>query len=121
MPEWQLPAETASVPLARRLATDALTDVPQRTLEVVALVVSELVTNCLRHAGTDLHLKVTQRSDHVQVEVSDHGRGRPARKSPPPSVAHGRGLQIVQALTRGWGVVPAAAGAGKTVWCSVAI
>jgi hypothetical protein len=34
---------------------------------------------------------------------------------------HGRGLQIVGGLAQGWGVIPATAGAGKTVWCTVAM
>lgn len=121
MPEWTLPSDTASVSVARRLATDVLTDVPSDKVEVVALVVSELTTNCVRHARTEFRLKVIRNSNHVHVEVTDRADGEPAVKTPPPSEAHGRGLQIVQTLARGWGVVPAASGSGKTVWCTLAL
>ena len=121
MPEWTLPSAATSVALARRLATEGLRGVPTDTVDVVALVVSELVTNCIRHAHTDFDLKVTHFADRVDIEVTDRGRGRPALKSPPPSVAHGRGLQVVQSLSARWGVVPAGSGAGKTVWCTVPV
>lgn len=90
-------------------------------MESVVLVVSELATNSVRHANTNFQLKITLAENQVRIEVTDQGRGLPAVKTPPPTVPHGRGLQIVQGLTRKWGVVPAPSGSGKTVWCTVAI
>lgn len=121
MPEWTLPAQPASVPLARRLVSNALSGVSAETAETVALLVSELVTNCVRHAHTDFRLRVSQSSDQVRLEVTDRSDRRPALKHPTPADAHGRGLQIVQVLARRWGVLPADGSAGKTVWCTVAV
>ena len=119
MPEWTLPAATSSVPRARRLAVDSLDDVPGDVLDAIALVVSELVTNAVRHARTEITVKVARRADRVEIEVTDQGGGQVTLQAPPPSVAHGRGLQLVQTLTRRWGVIPAGSGSGKTVWCTV--
>ena len=119
MPEWTLPSEPASVPMARQLAAQALEGISPLALDNVALVVSELVTNCVRHARTDFRLRVSHDADGIHVEVTDSAAGRPAIKNPSPAQAHGRGLHIVQALTRNWGVVPDPAGTGKTVWCTV--
>jgi two-component sensor histidine kinase len=122
MPEWTLPSETASIPLARKLATDALPGLSRDSLDSVAMVVSELATNCVRHAGTVFRLTVArQQTDLVRIDVMDSDAGRPVLGNPSPAQLHGRGLQIVQALARQWGVVPAALGAGKTVWCTVAV
>jgi anti-sigma regulatory factor (Ser/Thr protein kinase) len=119
MPEWTLPSESASVPLARRVATNSLPGLPATVLADVALVVSELATNCVRHAHTDFHLRVERHVDEVRVEVTDGGRGDPRPQTPEASQPHGRGLHIVQVVARQWGVVPA--GSGKTVWCTIAL
>ena len=121
MPEWTLPSEPASVPRARDLVTDALVGVTSPALDDIALVVSELATNCVRHAKTQFRLRVSHDGDGVHLEVTDYGAGRPAVANPSPEQTHGRGLYLVQALTRGWGVIPATAGAGKTVWCTVSL
>jgi signal transduction histidine kinase len=120
MPEWTLPAETRSVGKARRLTTGAMPDVPASARERVALVVSELVTNCIRHAGTELALKLTRNNGTVLVEVTDYGKGRPKLLAPAPAEPHGRGLMMVQALARQWGVTDNV-DHGKTVWCTIAL
>lgn len=121
MREWTLPARTDSVPLARRLAVESLPGVSGVASETVALVVSELVTNCVRHAGTEFRLRVISNPNQIQVEVTDTAGGQPRVKQPAPTDPHGRGLQIVETLARRWGVVPAGDGTGKTVWCTVAL
>ena len=122
MPEWTLRSETASIPLARKLATDALPGLSSDSLDAIALVVSELATNCVRHAGTVFRLEVArQRTDLVWIDVTDNDAGQPVVGNPTPAQLHGRGLHIVAALARQWGVVPAALGVGKTVWCTVAV
>ena len=80
------------------------------------LVVSELVTNSVVHAGSVLHLAVSAAEGRVRVAVHDHGGGAPrAREERLAEHVGGRGLQLVRAVTRGWGVLPARHG-GKTVW-----
>jgi anti-sigma regulatory factor (Ser/Thr protein kinase) len=121
MSEWQLPATAESVPLARRLALESVPDVSAEVRDRIALVVSELVTNCVRHARTDFRLEVTPRRRAVHISVTDQGSGKVDVKHPSLLEPHGRGLQIVGGLAQGWGVIPATAGAGKTVWCTVAM
>jgi anti-sigma regulatory factor (Ser/Thr protein kinase) len=121
VPEWALPSDKASVPRARQLATDALPGLSQQSLQTVALVVSELVTNCVLHAGTEFQLRVWREEGQVRVEVTDGSQRRPTPRTPPPTQPHGRGLQIVELLARRWGVIPARSGTGKTVWCSIAV
>jgi anti-sigma regulatory factor (Ser/Thr protein kinase) len=120
MPEWTLPAETRSVGRARRLTAGALVNESASARERVTLVVSELVTNCIRHAGTELALKLTHRNDTVLVEVTDFGSGRPRLLDPAPAEPHGRGLMLVEALSGQWGVTNNA-DRSKTVWCTIAL
>jgi signal transduction histidine kinase len=121
MPNWTLPSQAASVPLARRLAIEALPGLAPESLEAVALVVSELVTNCVRHAGTEVRLMVQRRGGEVRVEVSDSGSGVPTLQHPTPQQPHGRGLQVVDSLSQTWGIVPASSNEGKTIWCALAV
>jgi anti-sigma regulatory factor (Ser/Thr protein kinase) len=75
-------------------------------LDDLRLLVSELVTNSVRHAQTkDVRLRVTVAGDMVRVEVSDAGRGfSPAPQAPAVERAGGWGLYLVDRLTDRWGV-----------------
>jgi serine/threonine-protein kinase RsbW len=121
MPEWILASQAESVGRARRLAVAALPGLSTASAQAVALIVSELATNCVRHAGTDFRLRVTQQPRSVRIEVTDTAGGEPAVKNPTPTEPHGRGLQIVQVLASRWGVQSEDGEAGKTVWCTVAV
>jgi anti-sigma regulatory factor (Ser/Thr protein kinase) len=108
-----------SVAAARRFATEALSDLPADLLEAVELMVSELATNCIRHANSPFDLTLVKARGEVRIEVTDRAGGRPELRSPAPSEPSGRGLQIVKMLSETWGVEQRAA-AGKTVWFTVA-
>ena len=116
------------VPRARDFTRKALEDwgwLPAVTAEQraaaedVLLVVSELVTNGVRHVEThdgdlvELRVKVEART--VRVEVRDPGRDfRPPRAvEPPPEALGGRGLLIVDRVAARWGVTP---GPRTVVW-----
>jgi anti-sigma regulatory factor (Ser/Thr protein kinase) len=110
---------------AREFAGEILTgwDVRNRDVETVQLVVSELVTNALRHApeSPTITLQLLAGDGAVQVRVSDSGRAAPERRSPPDpgtGIESGRGVWIVDAFTDHWGTEPDGHG-GKTVWCEV--
>jgi hypothetical protein len=79
-----------------------------------SLVVSELVTNATIHAGTEIHLSVAWNLGALRVTVRDHG---PAlqRQWYSQLDLHGRGLSLVDDLSRALGVLPTADG-GKVVW-----
>ncbi|WFE54331.1 ATP-binding protein [Micromonospora sp. WMMD1155] len=100
---------------ARELVTDACAkwNLPNAA-GPAALVVSELVGNVVRHAGTPMHVTVTLRRPYLHLAVVD---GSNAQARPGGTDLHaegGRGLMLVRELTQRWGSVPA--GQGKAVW-----
>ena len=80
--------------------------------EIAELLTSELVTNAVVHATTEILLRVEANPSLVRVEVSDAGAGLPAIRTPDVG---GYGLRIVDRLASRWGVDPAGAN-GKVVW-----
>lgn len=98
----------------------------ERLAQDVTLVVSELVTNAVVHAGTDVELacRLEEDPEHpggcraVVVEVSDRHPSRAPRdgaSEPPHGAAeYGRGLRLVAALADAWGVTYRRG--TKTVW-----
>jgi hypothetical protein len=82
------------------------------------LVVSELVTNGLRHADTDMELALARHGGIVRLALRDHSDD-PLRQ--PPRDLHsvgGRGLALIAACSRAWGVLPTVDG-GKVVWAVI--
>ena len=75
-------------------------------LEDLRLLVSELVTNSIKHSETaSLRLRVTIAGDVVRVEVTDTGRGFvPAPAAPNHERVGGWGLYLVDRLADRWGV-----------------
>jgi anti-sigma regulatory factor (Ser/Thr protein kinase) len=106
--------EPESVAGARHFIRDLLSDQPRETVEAAELMTSELATNSVRHADSDFELAILRSREEIRVEVSDHGHGQPVPRSPTPQEQSGRGLQIVQALSEDWGVIPSPG--GKLVW-----
>ena len=96
---------------ARRVVERALAGrVPSRIVEDVALLVTELVANGVRHggagSGSSLHLVLEGRRPGVHVEVAnpDHGLRVPARRSADLTGGGGIGLNLVEKLASRWGV-----------------
>lgn len=114
-----LDPEPSSVREARRWVVDRLAPagLPKERVEVLALLVSELATNAVQHAGTELCVGLTPMADGVLLTVSDENRGRPSPRGYSESAVDGRGLRLVDSLATRWGVVADAE--GKTVWCLV--
>ncbi len=115
--EQLAPLPTASRDARRFVARTLLAWEMPRVVAPATLVASELVTNSVVHAVTVVDLTVSQAGPYLRVAVRDHGGGRPAARPEDPagSGLSGRGLLIVHALTRAWGVFPGR-GSGKTVW-----
>jgi len=115
-----MPARADSVGLAREAARAGIS-VPGPVLEDVTVVVSELVTNAVRHAGLSgedtVRLDLIPLEDYVRVEVSDRGPGFDpvAVEAREPTASGGFGLRIVASLSRAWGVLP---GLGA-VWADI--
>ena len=104
---------------ARRLLSQiAGDDIEPRLRCELDVVATELTTNAARHAGGPLRLTIERRSDHFRIRVDDTSRARPQKRSPEESEGGGRGLLIVEALTRRWGVEVHPW--GKSVWAELA-
>jgi GAF domain-containing protein/anti-sigma regulatory factor (Ser/Thr protein kinase) len=114
----ELTVEPDAVPYARRWVAEALTDkAVTAILPDAELIVSELVTNALLHAGPPITVRVDVRPDSVRIAVSDGSRATPVRALARADSMTGRGLSLVAALARDWGVEPTPA--GKVVWCEI--
>ena len=86
-------------------------------LDDIMLMVSELVTNSMVHAATQITLVLQADEGVIRVEVIDRSRSVPALLKVGPVAASGRGLQVVDELADSWGVLPNPN--GKTVWFEV--
>ncbi|NJP47724.1 ATP-binding protein [Actinacidiphila epipremni] len=122
----ELPCEPSAVQWARVQAQDVLKgwEVPAETTEDALLVISELVTNCLRHAATSpmspgCLLSLRRLPDHVLVCVYDDDRRPPVLRHPAEDEPGGRGLQLVAGLSRRWGYSYPAPTSGKAVWAQL--
>jgi anti-sigma regulatory factor (Ser/Thr protein kinase) len=82
------------------------------------LIVSELATNALMHAGTGFTVTVDVGEDAVLLRVTDGSAHLPVVGALGLEQAGGRGLGIVAALAGAWGVTPEPGG-GKSVWASI--
>ncbi|HEU5033583.1 MAG TPA: SpoIIE family protein phosphatase [Mycobacteriales bacterium] len=112
-----LPADYNSPARARAVVADTLHRWGLGSLvDVGTLLVSELVTNGVRHAGTGLRVTISRLGDsRVRVGVGDRAPGVQVRVSGKDTDAEGgRGLFLVEHLAAGWGSV--VEGDGKTVW-----
>ena len=83
-------------------------------LEPAVLLVSEMVTNAVRHGGPPLVVEVDCDEVSLQVRVRDGSRVLPVARDAGPEDEGGRGLQLLDLLSHEWGIEPAAD--GKTVW-----
>ena len=97
-------------PGSARRAVGRLADrLPRARLEGLQLLVSELVTNSVRHAGMgpDGRIRVRVRLDHdtIRLEVTDGGPGFvPPRLEPSVYSESGWGLYLVDQISDRWGV-----------------
>lgn len=87
-------------------------------IEDAQLVVSELVTNALIHAGTRCEFRAGLTEAALRLQVTDGGRGTPDPRATGGDDEHGRGLHLVSVLCAAWGV-EALPGGGKVVWAEL--
>jgi len=117
---FEIPPGAAAPRTARRLVDDVMRlwdcDDPAH---VAALLTSELVTNVVRHARTDLLLEVSLRESILRVAASDDDPTLPHLRRVGTDALSGRGLFLIDTLAHAWGVLPRED--GKTVWFDVVV
>lgn len=109
---------------ARGFAKSALSEllpvpVPPELCDDVELVVSELVTNAVRAGSPTITVQVSLESAAVFVRVSDEAVGWPEERQAGVHDTSGRGLPLVSALSKSWGV--RIVEHGKVVWAALAL
>jgi anti-sigma regulatory factor (Ser/Thr protein kinase) len=108
----RLPGTLASANKARRLVEDFLDRVHHSHLvDAATLVISEIVTNAVRHGHPPVHLDLawlTGDRPALRVDVHDHGHvtRRPEPTGPEDTAECGRGLFIVESMTDRWSLAP---------------
>jgi anti-sigma regulatory factor (Ser/Thr protein kinase) len=116
-----LPAHASSATTARTEVTRRLAErITSGALEDVRLLLTELITNSLRHGGVTADDKIGVKAElsdgTVRIEVHDPGRDGPPQARPPGARGGGYGLFLVDRLTDQWGVDRRD---GTTVWAEL--
>jgi anti-sigma regulatory factor (Ser/Thr protein kinase) len=84
-------------------------------LETAQLVITELVSNVVRHAGTEMEISLTAHPGALRLAVHDRVPTPPQPAATGDTMAEtGRGLLVIAALTSDWGATPT--DDGKVVW-----
>jgi anti-sigma regulatory factor (Ser/Thr protein kinase) len=107
----------SAVAVARHLVLEYLRErgLPAHLLADAVLATSELVTNAVLHGRPPVELRLRVEGSDVLIEVRDRATYQPRKLRPDEEDEHGRGLQIVAALSARWGT--RATEDGKAVWC----
>lgn len=87
--------------------------------DAAALLVSELVTNALLHARTDMVVGLNRINGRVVLEVTDGSSQAPTARRFSLHAGTGRGLHLIESMSQDWGVrtLPS----GKTVWAELSV
>jgi serine/threonine-protein kinase RsbW len=118
--QMTLPTANRAVRLARQATRDALAAWRLASLEETAvLLVSELVTNAVRHTrGSDaITLELQAAGTWLRIEVADADPRWPQPRTPAEFDGSGFGLLLVDAMAGKWGVRETAL--GKAVWAEL--
>ncbi|MEU5095050.1 ATP-binding protein [Streptomyces sp. NPDC020996] len=118
-----LASEAAAVPVARQIVREACAEwgMDPDAVETGTLLISELVTNAVRHGHSHSVRVIAEqpRPDRLRVAVLDRSRRMPELHIVGPDALGGRGLLLVEALSDRWGTDLLTS--GKRVWAEIAI
>ena len=101
----RLPPTARSTTQARRFVLGALDEWGLDGLrDTAALLISELVTNSVLHARTEVEVSVARLHDGVSIEVKDGSRRAPLRRMQYDEATTGRGVELLEQLAGSWDV-----------------
>ncbi|GLW12576.1 hypothetical protein Misp01_77040 [Microtetraspora sp. NBRC 13810] len=112
--------DPASAAIARDFTCATLTewDAQDHTFDA-QLIISELVTNAMRHVGGRIGVYLLRDGSRLACAVTDSGSSLPVVGAEDCFAESGRGLQLVQAMSSAWGCM-LDHGRGKLVWVVLA-
>lgn len=90
----------------------------EELVDSAELLVSEVATNAVVHASSDLLVLLSRLEGGVRVEVHDTSHVLPVQRVAGPSATGGRGMHLVEAVSDRWGTE--ASSPGKCVWFELA-
>lgn len=112
--------ESGAPAAAREFLSAHRDDLPDDLIDDALLLVTELVSNAVRHGHSGIVLRVRAAPPGIGVAVADAGTSLPPRPGeiglPGADAVTGRGLAIVDAVASEWGVTAHDPAPGKTVW-----
>ena len=123
----RFPGLPSQIAHARRFVARQLTASPELT--TATLLTSELATNAISHSASGHNTGKFEVSVHTapgwaRIEVKDLGNmneaPQPQHRTPYDTAEHGRGLDLVEALSSKWGSEPRKDGMGREVWFELA-
>ncbi|MFV2197416.1 ATP-binding protein [Nocardiopsis sp. LOL_012] len=119
----RFPGLPSQIAHARRFVARQLAASPELT--TATLLTSELATNAITHSASGqeagkFEVYVLQAPGWARVEVRDLGNmaesPQPQHRAPYDTEEHGRGLDLVEALSSAWGTEPRRDAIGRKVW-----
>jgi anti-sigma regulatory factor (Ser/Thr protein kinase) len=116
-PQLTLAPDPTSASTARAFVRANTLDSDEDVRDNAELLVSELVTNGVLHAGTSMTVGIVARERSVLLGVSDRSEVLPTERLPSLSAEGGRGIAMMTLVARHWGV--AARETGKIIWCLI--
>lgn len=127
---WRFPPTARSVPDARRAVAAGLAQWGLQDLtETVTLLVSEVVTNAVLHARTEIAVTMGRADDGVRISVSDGSSLTPSMRRHSATATTGRGVHLLDRLADSWTAEPTDDGktvsftvsGGRDPWAAVAL
>ena len=118
--EAALPADLSAARHARAFVRESMCHLHRGDLlDHALLLVSELAVNAVEHGHPPVRVGVDCGDGVMRIQVSDASPVPPVRRTPSVQAESGRGVALVDRLSRGWGVLHDAD--GKTVWCELTL
>ncbi|SED89509.1 Anti-sigma regulatory factor (Ser/Thr protein kinase) [Streptomyces sp. 2231.1] len=122
--ESRFPAVTASIAAARHWVRDCVEGFggplhQHRMIQTAELLVSELITNAIRHGVGPPLIRLTLNGRLLRIAVSDDSDRWPRMRATENTEPGGFGMQLLERLAHRWGVTPRHP--GKTVWAELSL